>query len=247
MSGQETNRFTFAQAWWLLVCLTALGSFVAYDRAYLAAMVEADRSYISLVIVAAFLGATLHAAWHILAVSKRIEMAHAALSDGAFARFPGPVTQAAPAAGAVLEPAGDFVGRFIAAIARQRSLAGKEAAAGEAALVVDIYADRLRNPSETGWYLVDILIRLGLVGTIIGFIIVLGALAEGPPPTGDNIQALLISMSGGMGTALYTTLSGLVCASVLGAQHMILSRATEHLIALLIDLKAAVMNDASAS
>jgi biopolymer transport protein ExbB/TolQ len=104
-------------------------------------------------------------------------------------------------------------------------------------LVFEIYADRLRAAVEIGWYLVDILIRLGLIGTIVGFILILGALSSGPAPTPENIQTLLISMSGGMGTALYTTLAGLVTAMVLGAQYMVLARGTEELIGKLVRIR----------
>ncbi|MEM7636781.1 MAG: MotA/TolQ/ExbB proton channel family protein, partial [Pseudomonadota bacterium] len=90
---------------------------------------------------------------------------------------------------------------------------------------------------EIGWYLVDILIRLGLIGTIVGFILILGALSSGPAPTPENIQTLLISMSGGMGTALYTTLAGLVTAMLLGAQYMVLARGTEELIGKLVRIR----------
>ena len=41
-----------------------------------------------------------------------------------------------------------------------------------------------------------------------------------------------------MGTALYTTLSGLVAASFLGFQYMLLGREVEHLIGLLIRIRS---------
>lgn len=236
MKTGYTACFGFAQGWWFLICLTGLASFIAYDQQYLHAMLEADRSHISVVIIVAFACATCHAAWHILTISKRIEVARMILAHNDLQR-----SQRADEITGMGSPT-DFIEQFISKISRHKHKASEVTVAGEAALVLDVYADRLRNPSETGWYLVDILIRLGLIGTIIGFVIVLSALADGPPPTSDNIQGLLISMSGGMGTALYTTLSGLLCASILGAQYMILSRVTEHLIALLIDLKSDVLN-----
>ena len=119
----------------------------------------------------------------------------------------------------------------------RRAHASNDPAGAGTSYVLEIYADRLRAPVELGWYMVDILIRIGLIGTIIGFILILGALADGPPPTGDNIQALLISMSGGMGTALYTTLAGLVTATLLGLQYSVLSRSVERLVGLLIQIR----------
>lgn len=237
MTTRQPDITNFAQLWWLFVCLMAVAFFIAEDQNYLSAMLEADRSYISLVIIAAFLAATIHAALHIFIISKRIESVTTALQASDLA-----AAQTMPARNRTgFEHPVNFVARFITSIEQHKGAASTEMTAQESALVLDIYADRLRNPSETGWYLVDILIRLGLVGTIIGFIIVLSALSDGPAPTGDNIQTLLIAMSAGMGTALYTTLAGLICASLLGAQHMILSRAIEHLIGLLIDLKSRIL------
>lgn len=231
-TSQQNN---YAQGWWLLTCITLLAVYIAHDQRYLDAMIDADRSYISLVIIIAFIAASAHAAWHIHAISARIDVTKNLLKGGEIQQAIEPVEQVG------FEAAEQFANQYLEALLEHKEGDNKETVARETALVLDVYADQLRNPSETGWYLVDILIRLGLIGTIIGFIIVLNALNDGPPPTGDNIQSLLIAMSGGMGTALYTTLAGLICASILGAQHMILSRAIEYLISLLIDLKSKVV------
>lgn len=236
MSSDSGKSFDYAQIWWLLICLTLLAAYVAFDRNYLADALEADRSYISILILVTFAGASAHAAWHVVVVSRKIESAYAML-DGDPVENDG---RSGPNFTGFEHP-GRFIAHYVGSLCRHRETANADIAAREGALILDVYADRLRNPSETGWYLVDILIRMGLVGTIIGFIIVLSALSDGPAPTGDNIQSLLIAMSGGMGTALYTTLAGLICASLLGAQYMILGRATEHLISLLIDLKSRVL------
>lgn len=248
MNRALSKNFDYAQVWWLIMCLTFLSFFVAHDQNFLSDAVEADRSYISIIIIAAFFGASMHAAWHIFVISGRINCAaeilrKSTVSDPKESRVEEDEFDIEKPVTTGFEHPQSFIFRFRSAVAGHKEMNSAEIAAREGALVLDVFADRLRNPSETGWYLVDILIRLGLVGTIIGFIIVLSALSEGPAPTGDNIQSLLIAMSGGMGTALYTTLAGLVCASLLGVQHMILARAIEHLISLLIDIKARVLTE----
>lgn len=232
---REENRFSYFQGWLMLICLMLLALYIAHDQGYLALMLASDRSFISSVIVLGFLMATCHAAWNLFAICLKIEAVQAAISPMSVAS---PQTQNGKGG-----KHHHYVENFIDQLSNHRSSNSAEVAAQEAGLVLDVAANDLRNPSETGWYLVDILIRLGLVGTIIGFVLVLSALSDGPPPSGDNIQSLLIAMSGGMGVALYTTLAGLICGTLLGAQHMILSRATEHLIALLINLKSRVMNE----
>jgi len=203
----------FPQLWLLTLSVVGFAAYVAIDRSYFQLMLAADRSRLSLLITGAFLVASCHAAWHIFATSARLRAA------GAYLRG------AAPESAPNNKQAQAFLDGFL------RELdGGGERNQG----ILEIHADRLRSPVEIGWFVVDVLIRLGLVGTIIGFILMLASLAEGPMPASDDIRELLISMSGGMGTALYTTLSGLIAATLLGIQYVILSRGVEQLIAALI-------------
>ncbi len=101
-------------------------------------------------------------------------------------------------------------------------------------LPLEIVADKLRAPVETGWFLVDIAIRLGLAGTIIGFILIFSSLTGEKIVGEDALQKLLVSMSVGMGTALFTTLTGLIAATFLSVQYLVLGRQTETVIASLI-------------
>lgn len=88
--------------------------------------------------------------------------------------------------------------------------------------LIDVYESRLKGPQEIGWFIADVLLKLGLLGTIIGFIFMLGSVANIADFDVSTMQEVLKHMSNGMGTALYTTLAGLIC-SILGAvqYHMI--------------------------
>ena len=68
---------------------------------------------------------------------------------------------------------------------------------------------------ETGWFVVDLLLKLGLVGTVIGFIIMLSAITEIENFDFTLMNILLQNMSDGMKVALYTTLTGLVTSILL--------------------------------
>ena len=72
---------------------------------------------------------------------------------------------------------------------------------------------------ETGWFIADLLLKLGLIGTVIGFIIMLSAITEIENFDLTLMNALLQSMSGGMKVALYTTLTGLVTSILLSMQY----------------------------
>jgi hypothetical protein len=70
--------------------------------------------------------------------------------------------------------------------------------------------------AKTGWFFSDALMTLGMLGTVIGFIMMLN---------GDitAAKAALTSMSKGMGIALYTTAAGVTCGLLLKIQLFNLS------------------------
>jgi biopolymer transport protein ExbB/TolQ len=70
--------------------------------------------------------------------------------------------------------------------------------------------------------IVDILLKLGLTGTVIGFILMLLPIGEIKDFEPQIIQQLLSKMSGGMAVALYTTLTGLVTSILLKLQYFLL-------------------------
>ena len=65
----------------------------------------------------------------------------------------------------------------------------------------------------------ELMLGLGMLGTVIGFLMMLGLAFDGLDPA--NLQAMktaLTSMASGMSTALTTTLVGLACALLLQLQ-----------------------------
>jgi len=104
----------------------------------------------------------------------------------------------------------------------------------------DLLLERLENTlgrgHETGWFLADLMIRLGLLGTVIGFIFMLGSVAQVSSVDIHALQQLLTNMSGGMRVALYTTLTGLGAGILLGFQYRLLDQAVDHLMAEIIEL-----------
>ena len=71
----------------------------------------------------------------------------------------------------------------------------------------------------------DVLLRLGLLGTIIGFIMMLLPVSDIREFDSSVMQQLLATMSGGMAVALYTTLTGLITSTLLRFQYYILESA----------------------
>jgi len=90
--------------------------------------------------------------------------------------------------------------------------------------------DELSNRHSLGYLMIDTLLKLGLTGTVIGFIFMLmpiGSIKEFDP---QILQQLLATMSGGMAIALYTTLTGLLTSMLLKFQYYLLDTAVINII-----------------
>ena len=69
------------------------------------------------------------------------------------------------------------------------------------------------------WFLSETMVSLGMVGTVIGFIVMLVTVfSELEMANVESMKQSLVFMAEGMGTALWTTLIGLICSILLKAQ-----------------------------
>ena len=87
---------------------------------------------------------------------------------------------------------------------------------------LSLLEDELSNRHSIGYLIVDILLKLGLTGTVIGFILMLLPIGEIRDFDPQILQKLLSTMSGGMAIALYTTLTGLITSMLLKFQYFLL-------------------------
>ena len=73
--------------------------------------------------------------------------------------------------------------------------------------------------SEVGWFISESCLALGMVGTVTGFLIMLGTAFENVDVTNAaTLQQALADMATGMSTALWTTLVGLVSSLIIKVQ-----------------------------
>lgn len=78
---------------------------------------------------------------------------------------------------------------------------------------------RLADSVNTIWFISEILMALGMLGTVIGLIAMLGANVVGNNLQDSNgIQTLLGNMWLHMGLALYTNAVGIICSIILKVQ-----------------------------
>ena len=76
---------------------------------------------------------------------------------------------------------------------------------------------------EVGWFMSELCLNLGMLGTIVGFVMMLAGFDGLEISNQKSIQGLLSELGKSMATALYTTLVGLVCGQLLKLQTFILS------------------------
>jgi len=79
---------------------------------------------------------------------------------------------------------------------------------------------------QPGWFWAEICLSIGMIGTIIGFIIMMASGLENIDFTNtEQTKIMIAELSRGMGTALYTTLVGLICAVLIRIQYFYLYQA----------------------
>ena len=207
----------------VILGLVAFGFYLANDRGLIRIAFDADRSYISTVILAVYVLASAH--WLYLAKALSSERARLAALEQRVAL------------GQASDVADGMVGGFL------DNLRAREAADEPGALVA-AFGDALTNRHAFGHFVSDALIKLGLLGTIVGFILMLLPVSEIEAFEPALMQQLLAGMSEGMAVALYTTLAGLVTSTLLKLQYHVLDASAADLatrLGVLADVHAAAL------
>jgi len=94
-----------------------------------------------------------------------------------------------------------------------------------------LLSEHSHGPHETAWWFAASAIKLGLLGTVVGFIFMASRIGGMASFDVDQIQALLTQMTAGMAIALYTTLVGLIANLWLGLQLLLLDRTADRIVA----------------
>ena len=79
--------------------------------------------------------------------------------------------------------------------------------------------DDYDQDTKVGWFVAESCLALGMVGTVTGFLLMLGTAFSNIDVTNSaSLQKALEFMAVGMSTALYTTLVGLICSLIIKVQ-----------------------------
>ncbi len=87
--------------------------------------------------------------------------------------------------------------------------------------------EKIDHLIEVGWFASDLCLTIGMIGTVIGFIMMLANFSTIDVSNIKTIEDMIKGLGSGMSTALYTTLVGLVCSALLKIQYFNLGQAIE--------------------
>ena len=221
--------------WMIFTGVTLFGFAIAWRYRLFQLMMAQDRSGISVFICILYIAISGHCLACILAISREINTAHrvrdrVTTGVGTY-RTEG--TRVVTADGAAL-PAGrvtDYIHNLVIKAEKQ----GRHRRLDQTLLLRGL-ADKLRAPMQFGAFAGDALLKLGLLGTIVGFILMLLPLATLDNFDATSMKSSMKVMSGGMAVAMYTTLAGLVGSILVKAQYYILDNASAYLFDITTDL-----------
>jgi hypothetical protein len=220
--------------WLIFTGVSAFGFALAWHYGLFHLMLASDKTYISTIIGVLYIATTAHCFVRTAVISRETDSAQrvfALVSRGApDLRVVG--DEVITADGARL-PAGQVTGH-IRNLILKAGLQGKQRL--DQTLLLRGLADSLRGPNQLGTFASDALMKLGLLGTIVGFILMLAPIAGLDAADRASVKSSMGLMSDGMAVAMYTTLSGLIGSILLQTQYYMLDGATAKLFGLATDL-----------
>jgi hypothetical protein len=208
MSLERSHQGLFL-LWLAFMGLLLFAAVLLWQRGLWYQLVQADPTGLTIVIVLLFTGASLwvgHRAWRLGQQQARLD------------QWLGQHTPPhAPA-----QPERYWTDEY---------LNGCAPAGTDPSVSLQILSERAHGPHEMAWWLNGIQLKLGLLGKVIGFSIL--ALQLGQMDSFDPSQSarLLKNLTGGLGIALLTTMTGLAGNILLGLQLMRLDRFADALMA----------------
>jgi hypothetical protein len=219
--------------WLMFTGVTAFGFVLVWYYGLFHLMLVSDKTYISVLIVTLYAATCVHCFVRTLAISRESDRAHRVL---ALVRAGGPhlrvVGTDVVTADGIKLPSG-HVTAHIRNLILKSSLQGGHI---DQTLLLRGLADALRGPNQLGSFASDSLMKLGLLGTIVGFILMLAPIAGLDASDHSAMKTSMGLMSDGMAVAMYTTLAGLIGSILVQTQYYMLDDSTAKLFALATDL-----------
>ena len=207
---------------WLIVnVLVAMGLLTLWQLGFLGSVLQSDHTRISLLIFAIFVITSLHCLVQAIDISRELiaaRRARAAIESEGATGFRLTGNNVLTGAGTLLEPG--VLTTHVGNLVKKAEIRGKGQL--DQTLLLRSVADKLRAREKIGLFVSESLLRLALLGTAIGFILMLIPIAGLTSFEADTLRGALSGMTGGMAVALNVTVAGIASALLLKLEYYLL-------------------------
>ena len=216
---RESQDFLPLLRWLIVISLTGFGLAVLWQVGLIQLMFRTDRTHISSLILALFALTTLHCLVQTWVVSQELRATRS---------FRETLDSDAGRLSLLLAEASrnqdrSIITRHVANLrAKARAQQGRRI---DQTLLLRALADRLRSREKLGLFVSESLLRLALLGTAVGFILMLIPIAGLNAFDAETLRKAMAGMSGGMAIALNITVTGIATALLLKLQYFFLDKA----------------------
>ena len=167
---RRTEHFLLL-SWLLITGLVFVGTYVLIDQGLMGYLIATDRSYVSVIVMVMYLVGLGHSLVRTWAVSCELNwtgQAEQVLKSHAGA--PIRLVDGSLACGDGILPR-SFLSTYIIDLMHTRRAQQTELDSAETgADLLEGHSVRWRSENEFGWFLIDLMLKVGFLGTLVGFI-----------------------------------------------------------------------------
>jgi hypothetical protein len=235
-SDAESLDYAPLLKWILTNTIAVIGFIVLWYFGILQSMFETDRTMISFVIIAIFVVTALHCLYQTIIVSRELVAARKVREAVASAGGRPLVVigdRIVTASGQTLEP-GILTSHISNLISKARTLGSEQHL--DQTLLLRSLADQLRAREKLGWFVSEALLRLALLGTAVGFILMLIPITGLDAFDVGSLRQTLTGMTEGMAIALNVTVTGIAAALLLKFEYYLLDEGVADLFRVITEL-----------
>ena len=208
MAPSRNGAFDAVLKWALLMALIAVAGVVSYDYGLLDYLFGADKSKITVLIAVLYVGFSGHCLWILVELAREYRRA---LQIKEVLTISAKLPE--------LPLGGGLIDRYVADVVRSREHPSE--VEGNAHLLMMSLGASLRRRTKIGTYGTDLLYKLGMLGTMVGFVLMLNSMGDLSNFDVDTLRGALQQMIAGMAVSLLTTIAGLIGGILLRLEYNI--------------------------
>ncbi len=208
LTPRRDGAYDAVLKWVLLMALIVMGAVVSYDYGLLSYLFEADRSKITVLITVLYVAFSGHCLWIMVELAREYRRAlqlKAMLANAT--RLPD------------LPRGGGLIDSYVADVIQSREHPSE--IEGNAHLLIMSLGASFRRRTKIGIYGTDLLYKLGMLGTMVGFVMMLNSMGDLSNFDVDTLRGALQKMIAGMAVSLLTTIAGLIGGILLRLEYNI--------------------------